>query len=248
MALPIERWAKQAVNLERKGDHLTPAADSRVLGDVGALAQLEMATWRQRERELRASGVPLMVEGLYAGLEALPTGGALPAVTSINGEIILWPAVPYTPINAASLMAPKAYRLLVMGLTTTSTSPANQTLTPRLGTSTSGATMGATAAVALTASITASFWVIKGDIVIRAIGAPGGTNASAYGVFHYMSTQATSGGLAGPAVVGAGHNLLFGGTAAAFDASIAQGFVVGVTHTVTTITHTPQIPIFASWN
>jgi hypothetical protein len=68
-------------------------------------------------------------------------------------------------------------------------------------------------------------------------------------MFHYISTQATSAGLAGPAVVGAGHNLLFGGTAVTADTqTAAQSLQFGAVHTVATITHNVEQIHFCDWN
>jgi hypothetical protein len=256
MSLPIERWAKEAIAAEFRGDW-EPVADKRVLQDVSDLATLHMLTWRERQRELVRSGWPLaMPEGTYAGLLAYPNPATI-TTTSISGVVNLYPNLIYAPIQPNSLLAPQAYRVAIIAKVTTSTSPANLTLSPFLnttGTWTTGGTaasggiaLGATGAVAYTASITNAFYVVIGDVTMRTVGLPG-TNSTAVAMLHYTSTQATVSGLAGPAVVGAGHNLMFGGTNASFDSTVLNSFQLAATHTVTTITHNLEQIHFMDWN
>lgn len=250
MALPFERWARQAVSLERKGD-FSPVADQRVLDDVAALGQLQRQTWLERTRAL--GGTPTALEGVYAGLNAYPPADDLATVTSINGTAALWTTSLWTPVPANAVLSPSGYRIVACGTTTTSTSPGNLGFDPRIGAGSTagsaiaGTTMGASGNVALTASITSAFWYIHGDVVFRQVRAPG-ANSVAYGFFNYMGSQGTSGGLAGPAAVGTGHNLLFGGTTTSYDSSVAGGFSLGAVHTVTTVTYVPKLILWSSWN
>jgi hypothetical protein len=232
-----------------------PTADKRVLQDLDELKSLQMLTWKERQRKILASGEPYaMPEGTYGALLAYPNVQTI-TTTSINGEVNLYANLVYAPIPQNLILAPQAYRVAIMAKITTSTSPANLTFTPRLnnvGTWTTGGTavsggssLGATGAVALTASITNAFYIIIGDLTIRA----GGTTSSVVGMFHCVSTQGTSGGLAGPAAVGAGFNLLFGGTTATPDLQTAgSSLQFGATHTVTTITHNIEQLHFMDWN
>lgn len=256
MSLPIERWAKQAVLLEKRGDYVTPAADTRVLRDIGELARLEKQTWRARQQEILDSGELMgFPEGIY-GANLNPPNAATITTTSINGTANLWPGAVYSPINANSVLLPHAWRVAVQAKITTSTSPGNIGIDPRIGqgtwttggTAITGTTLGASGNVALTASITAAFYTVKGDIILRSGGAPGGNNWTFVGMFHYFSTQGTSGGLAGPAAIGTGHNLMFGGTSAAVDGSTALGIQMGAVHTVTTVTHNVEQIHVADWN
>lgn len=254
MALPIERWAKQAVLLEAKGN-TDPVMTTAIAGDLNALRDYYRSKWRRSEINLRQSGVPTaMPEGTYAGLLAYPPVQTT-TTTSINGTVNLWSNLIYTPIAANSVMGPQIYRIAVNAKVTTSTSPGNIGFNPLInstgtwttgGTAVSGGnTMGATGNVALTASITNAFYMIVGDITIRT----GGTTSSIVGMFQYKSTQATTGGLAGPAVVGAGHNLLFGGTTVTPDVQLTgQSFQLGAVHTVTTITHNVEQIKWMDWN
>lgn len=251
MALPLERWAKQAVLLERKQD-FTPVADSRIMGDLDELKGLHRQTWKQRQRDLVQDGALVNLEGVYAGLNAYPPVAAN-SVASISGTAALWTSSIWTPIAANATLAPEAYRIAITANLTDTTSPGNIGFDPRIGAGSTqgsaiaGTTLGASTNVAMTASITAAFYYVIGDITIRTVGAPG-ANSTAFGLFHYVGTQATASGLAGPAVVGAGHNILFGHTSASFDSSVAGGFSLGAVHTVTTITHAIQQIHWMSWN
>ena len=254
-ALSIERWARQAVDREQRGLFREPVASRKVLDDIDAFMRLQMLTWEERERRIRASGqATFMPEGTYAGLVAYPAAQTI-TTTAISGTVNLWPNGTYTPIVANSVLGPQAYRVAVAAKITTSTTPGNIGLNPLINSSTTwttggtavsgGSTLGATGNVALTASITNAFYYIIGDLMIRSAG----TSSSVVGMFHYISTQGTTSGLAGPAAIGAGHNLLFGGTAVTVDTqTTAQSFQLGAVHTVTTITHNVEQPHFMDWN
>lgn len=248
MGVPIERWARQATLLEAPSPNAL-----RRLDDIDELVRFERASWLEINRKLVREGDPTALQGGFAGLPNLPPAAALATVTSISGTVAMWTSSLHSPINANTVQAPQAYRLAAGGTITTSTSPGNLGWDPRVGsgstinTAVSGTTLGASTTPALTASITSAFWNVMGDITIRSIGGPG-ANSTVYGFFTYWGTQATSGGLAGPAVVGAGHNLAFGGTSASVDLSVAAGFSLGFVSTVTTITLVTQYVHWASWN
>lgn len=255
MSLPLEKWARQAVDLEYMGDLATIVASPRVLQDLDHMAKLQLLTWRERENRIRVSGVPVaMPEGTYGGLLAYPPAQTT-TTTSINGSVNLWPNLIFTPIPQNSVLAPQAYRIAIVAKFTTSTSPGNAGWNPLInsvgtwttgGTAISGGnTLGASTNVALTASITNAFYYILGDLTIRTAG----TTSSIVGLFHATSTQNTSGGLAGPAVVGAPFNLMFGGTAVTPDVQTAgQSFQLAGVHTVTTITHNVEQIHWMDWN
>jgi hypothetical protein len=67
-------------------------------------------------------------------------------------------------------------------------------------------------------------------------------------MFHLNSTQNTAAGVAGPAPATAAYSLLFGGTNASFDSSVASGLSLGAVHTVTTITHNVEQLHGCDWN
>lgn len=254
MAIPLERWAKQAVKNEQKAD-FNPVADSRVMQDIELLKTLHRATWKERELAIRAGGdFVSMPEGTYGGLLAYPPAQNI-ATTSINGTVNLWDNLTYTPIPKNSVLAPQVYRILIPAKFTTSTSPGNVGWNPLInstgtwttgGTAVSGgSTMGATANIALTASITNAFYYIMGDLTIR----NGGTSSVITSMFHSVSTQNTAAGLAGPAAASAAFNLIFGGTDVTVDTqTTAQSVQLGAVHTVTTITHNIQQIHWMDWN
>lgn len=257
MALPIERWARQSVDLEYMGRPDKLVADKRVLRDIGDLAVLQKQTWKQRELRMRTQGFPTaMAEGTYGAMMAYPNPATI-TTTSISGTVNLWPQLIYTPIPLNGNLAPQAYRLIVAAKITTVATPGNITFVPTMGATgawttggtavAGGATLGNTAAIALTASITNAFYYVIGDVTIRSVGVPG-ANTTAVGMFHLNSTQNTAAGVAGPAATSAAYSLLFGGTTASFDSTIASGLALGATHTVTTITHNVEQVHGCDWN
>lgn len=247
MSLPIERWARQAVLLERKGD-FSPVASPSIWQDLADAKQLARETWKMRQRAIADAGDPTALEGVYAGLNAYPPAADL-SVTSIAGTAALWTSSLWTPLPANGVLAPEAYRIAITANLTTAATPGNIGLDPRIGSGSTagsavaGTTMGASRNVALTASITSAFYYVVGDITIRSVGAPG-ANSVAVGLFHLCCTNAATG--AGPNVVAI--NELFGHTSASFDSSVVGGFSLGAVHTVTTITHLIKQIHWMSWN
>lgn len=254
MSLPLERWARQSCEREAAGI-FDPVASMRIFDDVNELKKLYELKWRFTQDKLeRGEELLNMAEGTYGALLAYPTAQTK-TTTSLSGTVNLYPNTVYTPIPANSVLGPQAYRLAIAAKLTTSTSPANIGFSPAInssGTWTTGGTavsggsaLGASTNVALTASITNAFYYVIGDITIRS----SGTTSSIVGMFHYTSTQGTSAGLAGPAAVGTGHNLMFGGTAVTPDVQeTTQSFQLGAVHTVTTITHNLEQIHFMDWN
>lgn len=238
MAFKIEKYARQAVEHERVGDY-DPVAPVGVMQDISELAALHRQTWKQRQRTLVENGVPIMLEGVYAGLNAYPPGGQV-AVASISGEVGV-PPTSWCPIPANSILAPEAFRVAITATLVTGATPASWTINPRIGTSSSGAALGASSAIALTASITSNYYIL-GDITMRTA-TPGATGATAIGFFHLVGKLAT----AGNGVVD--QNILFGHTSASFqNDSVSQALWMGAAHTVTTITHNVQQVHWMSWN
>lgn len=177
-----------------------------------------------------------MAAGGFAGLEAAPPPDALAAVTGSVAETGLWSTAAYTPIGGGGApigaRAPVAYELYASGLLTTGLTPGTWTLTPRIGTTTGGGTLGASNAITLTASLTGVIWELTGRVTVRATGT--GTNARAYGSFCLRAKLATTGNGA------ADQHILFGYTAATFDSTAAQGLFIGSTVGATTVSITPQ--------
>lgn len=254
MRFPFERWARQAVTREQLLD-FEPVATRSIANDIADLKELELATWRERQRRILGSGeLYAMPEGTYGGLLAYPNAQTI-TTTSISGTVNLWPNLVFTPIPQNSVLAPQVYRIMIAAKITTVATPANIAFDPRInsvGTWTTGGSavsggsaMGATAAIALTASITNAFYYIIGDLTIR----NAGTASVVVSMFHLISTQNTAGGLAGPAAASAPYTLLFGGTAVTVDTqTTAQSLQMGAIHTVTTITHNIEQLHYMDWN
>lgn len=194
----------------------------------------ERQRWGLINGRLAEGGDPTAY-GTFAGLGAIPPAATLANVASLSGEASLWNVALFTPWLANTLVAPSAWWLHVTWQTATSTSPANLTINPRVGSFAAGASsaggiaLGADAAITLTASITTN-WLVQGRVTVQSIGIPG-ANSKANGDFHVIAKPATTGN--GPATI----NDIFGFTVASFDASVASGVALGMANTVTTITY-----------
>lgn len=210
--------------------------------EIRWLMQHQRTGWKVINGRIAGSGDPVANVGAYTSLGAYPptaSSGFLANVASINGEAALWTTSLFTPWLANALVSPSAWRIHAAWQTTTSTSPANLTLNPRIGSvaagssSTGGIALGADAAITLTASITTD-WALVGNLTVDVIGAPG-ANSKAIGDFRCIAKPATTG--TGAATI----NDIFGFTQASFDSSVASGFVLGMANTVTTITYAPMV-------
>lgn len=266
MGLPLERWARQATLLDPPPDRvkhdlddfaqyermaLPRLSDHLVESEIesnGALleeAKREQRThWHMVNGRLLEDGAPQALESLYGGLLAYPFASAGTAVTpAVATETAMWAAATYTPIPANSLSVPEVFRIAWTGQwTSTATASPTLVLTPRVGTTTGGGTLGASRAIPLVASITAANATIIGDLTCRTIG-DGATGGSMIGFFHFTSTSAAGAGAAGI-------DELYGHTVATFDSKIAQGLFMGMTSNpagATTSITTQQVH-WMSWN
>lgn len=241
MAPPIERWARQAVLLERKGEH-EPVASPSIWEDIDVVKALKRAEWIHRARDLDGGPDPLGLNGVYTGIAGVPPPADLTTKTSISGEVGLMTAAEiasYLAIPANGVVFPSAWRAVITGAMTTSTSPGNLTITPRIGTTTAGVTLGAGVAFAMTASITASIWKMEVDMTLRS-GGIAGNNAVALAFGHFLGTIVAGGNAVS-------YNQLFGHTPASYDSTLATGLFIGLTSTVTTVTFTPRQVHWISW-
>lgn len=216
-----------------------PLNDQEVLGrdeELEWISHHERKGWNLINGRIARSGDPTAVAGVYTGVNSYAPPGTLANVASLNGEAALWNVALYSPWLANSLLAPSAWELYVQWQTVTVATPANLTINPRVGTfaagasTTAGIALGADAAITLTASITTN-WKTVGTLTVIKVGIPG-TNSTVQGEFQTTAKPATTG--TGAATI----NDLYGyTTAAAFDASIASGVVLGMANTVTTINY-----------
>jgi hypothetical protein len=235
MSAPIERWAKQAVLLERKGD-FSPVASKSIWADIEEAKALQRQTWVQRTRALKDQ--PTALEGVYAGLNAYPPAGAVTVTPAATTETLLWTPGLYTPIPANATLSPEAYRIAITASVVYAATPGTSTYTNRWGTATTSPTMGAFAAITGTASATAN-WTLIGDITIRATGV-GATASSAIGFFHLLGKLSGTGAT--------DINQVTGHTVATYDNTAAQGYVMTANTSVATQAHSMQQIHWMSWN
>lgn len=168
-----------------------------------------------------------------------PPVANLSAITGIT-ETGLWNVAQFTPIHAfdAYTGAGKIYRVSAGGIYSTSTS-GTLTITPRIGTTTSGITLGASVAQTVPVSLTNEAWSLMFTLVIRTLGAPG-ANSTCIG-----TGKLIGGGTA--ATVNSGLQVSFGGTSATADFSVETGIFIGWTLTVAG-SCTPQYAFIESLN
>lgn len=223
---------------------LSPGAMAERDDEIRWLMKHEIGNWGLINGRIRRSRDPVANLGFYTSLQAVPPIGPLANVTSLNGEASLFNTAGYAPWPAFSLTAPTAWEIHIAFTATTSTSPGNVTVVPRVGSvaagssSTGGITLGTDAAITLTASIT-TLWQISGNIDVQSIGLPG-ANSKAYGTFNTTAKPATAG--VGAATI----NNIYGYTQASFDSTVASGLVIGMANTVATITYAVQQVHFIS--
>lgn len=137
-------------------------------------------------------------------------------------ETSLFPAAQYSPINIGDMRVGKVYKLSAGGIYTTGAS-GTLIITPRFGTSTSGATMGANAAANVPVSLTNVPWYLELNCVVRTVGLAG-ANSTVIGTGFFVG--------AGTGSVGTALSFAIGGTSASVDATIAQGINLGWTLSV----------------
>lgn len=203
-------WSLINGQLVPRGDSRQPVADA--LAEAMARGRGE---WKWRLRELASGGVPVAAEGTYGALGAYPVPAELASMTPTGTEAGLLSAAQaaiYMPLPANGVLAPQAYRFVVCGRVTTTSTAANYTWTPRLGNANTSPSLTASAALAKTVSITNAIYIVKGDITIQSVGVPG-TNSKAIGHFQAFLNSAAG---------GAATTWIWGSTASAsFDSTVA---------------------------
>jgi hypothetical protein len=152
-------------------------------------------------------------------------------------ETGLWNVAQFSPIHAfdAYKGAGKVYRLMAGGIWSTSASASTLIITPRIGTTTSGISLGASpgggtgTGQTVVASLTNQAWFLHFVLVVRSVGAPG-ANSTVMATGQFQSQGAT--GTAASNVT-----LTFGGgttagTAPSVDLSVETGIFIGWTLSV----------------
>jgi hypothetical protein len=206
IARPSEIAATETDRLQR---------ESSIARDLWAAMQIGRSEFKHRLRGLGMAPVPVAAEGTYGALGAYPLAAELASVTPTTTESGLVTAANgalFMPIPANSILSPQAYRFVIAGRVTTTATAANYTWALRLGNANTSPSLGASVALAKTISITNAFFILKGDITIQSVGAPG-VNSKAMGHFG-MDLNTASGG----ATV---HWTWGSAAAATFDASVA---------------------------
>ena len=139
------------------------------------------------------------------------------ALVAITEETLI-PTL-YTGIAATESYAGKAWELSAGGIWSTGLS-GTLTLTPRIGLTIAGVTLGASAAITVPVSLTNMPWQIRMRITCRTLGLAG-ANSTFIGSGAFISASAAT-----------AFNVMFGGTLATADATIATGIWLGKTLSV----------------
>ncbi len=151
--------------------------------------------------------------------------GPIANLTAITAtvETALYNAAQFCPIPANDARAGKAYRFMAGGIMSTGAS-GTLTITPRIGTTTGGTTLGASVAQTVVASLTNVAWEMDFTLVVRTVGAPG-ANSTCIGTGNFQAAGAAATAASNIAVA-------YGGTSATVDFSVAQALFIGWTLSV----------------
>lgn len=158
----------------------------------------------------------------FQDLLAEPPLANLGAITATT-ETALWSAAEYTPINARDARPGKIYRVTAGGLVSFATT-GTLIITPRLGLTTSGTTMGANAAQTVQGvAVTNAAWTLDYTMVVRTLGVAG-ANSTVLGTGSFTAQ--------GSGAANTGMSCCFGGTSATVDLTVATGITFGWTLSV----------------
>src|SRR5215469_13900746 len=141
-----------------------------------------------------------------------PTANITPTVSTV--ETGLWNVAQFSPIHAFDGYkgVGKVYRSMAGGVFSTSSVASTLILTPRVGTTTGGISLGVSITQTLPTSLTNEAWFMHSVWVVRTLGAPG-VNSTVIGTGIW-----NGGGAAGTAA--SNTTIAFGGTSATCDLSI----------------------------
>lgn len=243
----LEAFERRAVILDRGTD---PEDRRGIARDVMDLAALERPAWRERQRAIRASGVPtaMPTQGFRSLVGPEPPLANQTAISGVAVETAVWDAANLTPLQASTyggLQADQVFKVTAYGVMTTAvTGSQTLTVTPRFGTTTGGTALGASQAHPLAAKVfTNTNWLLEMWVHFRTVGSSG--TATCVGRMSALPIV----GVAASTVEGG--NLMFGtgsATATTVNTTTAQGLFVGFTPSLSTQAYTCLGVIFESLN
>jgi len=168
---------------------------------------------------------------------AEPPLANLAAITATT-ETALWSAAEYTPIAARDARPGKMYRVTAGGIVSFATT-GTLIITPRLGLTVSGITLGANAAQTVQGvAVNNVPWVLDFTLVVRTLGVAG-ANSTVIGSGSFTAQ--------GSGAANTGMSCCFGGTSATVDLTVATGLTFGWTLSVAGSV-TPQYAFIQSLN
>jgi hypothetical protein len=144
-----------------------------------------------------------------------PVADALAANTATTA-VDMWSGAVFTPLFANDAKAGKIYAIEAGGLITMAATGA-LTITPGLGTTSPGTTLGASIAQTVPASAPSGPWFLTSRWIVRTISATTGANSTIIGGGIFVSP-----GLA--ATASTGMQIAFGGTSCLFDPRVNNFF------------------------
>lgn len=157
----------------------------------------------------------------FEDLLAEPPVANLTAIVATT-ETALWSAAEYTPITARDARVGKVYRVTAGGIVTFA-STGTLIITPRLGLTTGGVTMGANGAQTVPGVVTNAPWILDFTMVVRTLGVAG-ANSTVIGTGTFCTN--------GTGAANTGMSVNFGGTSATVDLTVATGLTFGWTLSV----------------
>lgn len=163
-----------------------------------------------------------MGRGYFEDLLAEPPLANLTAVVATT-ETALWSAAEYTPIAARDARPGKIYRVSAGGIVSFATT-GTLIITPRVGLTVGGVTLGANVAQAVQGvAVTNAAWSLDFTLVVRTLGAAG-ANSTVMGTGSFVAH--------GSGAASTGMSVVFGGTSATVDLTVATGLTFGWTLSV----------------
>jgi hypothetical protein len=213
--------------------------------ELAWLMRHERMRWKVINGQLASRGEPVASSGQFAGPGAFSNAQALSAVTGGTSNVAWWSPSVYTPIPANSVKAPAAYRLVAWGIITSSGAGQTIQVNPAVGTAVAGQSLGTSAAaLALGSTITAAYWRLEYDMVMRTTGTSGtavGGGLFMLGTSAGATPQPPTATNPSTYLIGAGNT-----TATADFQATAQGLLIAATPSAAGVSVTPTMVIWQS--